>query len=1169
MTLVRNDVQATVNNTPINDIDIQEIIVWFEGEKFKFYNVYCPPPSKSKIHFEETRYSKTIIAGDFNANLPSLGYSTYNQRGHDVEDLCNASNLKLMQSKKTPPTLLHRAHGTTSRPDLTMVSADILDKTTIKVLGDLGGSDHKPTLITYAKLCGKAKPMRKKLWNFKKANWKKYQNLTDDTLEKIQKDNQSISIEYKNICKAILDGARKHIPRGFRKKYKPFWNPELEEAVKEKRKCRETAEKTGKRENKTAYNRATAKVQHIVKTSKRNEWRSTCGQLNLIKDGHKAHRLFRNLSGTRKRTNPQPLQQNRKYIANPKKKADIFNKHFASVNKTTRRKTLDRALSKLFKRKRQSPTVNNCPFEQDFNMTELDTAVKKLACRKAPGPDNIKNEMIKNLGPKGKTSLLNLINKTWKESTLPSTWLTATITPILKKGKNPEEPKSYRPISLTSCIGKLAERMVNNRLYWWLEEGKILDNSQAGFRRGCRTEDQLFRLTQNTIDGFQEKKDTTAVFIDLQQAYDRIWRKGLLIKMQRLGISGRMLDWIQAFLTNRTIRTRIDGTLSSKKTLEEGLPQGSALSCTLFLIFLNDLPANLDVSLALFADDLAIWVTGKYPILARAKLNRALSVIGAYCNFWKLKLNESKTVYSIFTRSTKASRKILQLRINGRSIEKEENPVYLGVKLDRTMMFKEHMNDLKEAAIKRLTLVKRLAGTTWGADKRTLRQLYIGYVRAKMDYCLPLQTVSCKTATDAVDRVQNQALRLICGGMRSTPTAACQIDANVEPLDLRRNKSLLEAIERYRRADQGHPNRKLVENWKQNNRLQQESPLDISTKLTQHSHLPTDRENEVKCPGPPPWKPIYTAEIKTSLLDETANKNTAPHILTTCAYETIENYPKTIIHAFTDGSAFKATTFAGFGVFLKYPDKTSFDWSEPCGNTCSNYIAEIKAITTAIEIIHQQFETEEKNPSDVVIFSDSKSALQAMENIYDNREKEIKVLATAINNLHQSFKTKVTLQWIPGHSNVAGNERADHLAKEGAKGMQPNRPVNQETVKQILKNNTKEEWLNRWTTGMTGRVMYSEMNKPKPNDTINTLCRADQCTIFQLRTGHGKLNHYWNRLDASCPPLCRNCPYPYETTKHMLLECPGLVEARKKTPANTTHHPKHLVWNKDPTFEYL
>ena len=92
--------------------------------------------------------------------------------------------------------------------------------------------------------------------------------------------------------------------------------------------------------------------------------------------------------------------------------------------------------------------------------------------------------------------------------------------------------------------------MVNYRLYWYLEKNGLLNNSQAGFRRGSRTEDQLFRLTQEVIDGFQAKKDTYAIFIDLQQAYDRIWRKGLLMKMQKLGINGKMIGWIQAFLTN-------------------------------------------------------------------------------------------------------------------------------------------------------------------------------------------------------------------------------------------------------------------------------------------------------------------------------------------------------------------------------------------------------------------------------------------------------------------------------------------------------------------------------------------------------------------------------------------------------------------------------------------
>ena len=264
--------------------------------------------------------------------------------------------------------------------------------------------------------------------------------------------------------------------------------------------------------------------------------------------------------------------------------------------------------------------------------------------------------MIAHLGKVAKTKLLSFINRTWRESKLPTQWRTAKITPILKKGKPAGLPSSYRPISLTSCLGKIAERMVNSRLYYWLEKNKLLTNTQAGFRRQSRTEDQLFRLAQNVIDGFQDKKSTTAVFINLQQAYDRIWRKGLLIKMKKMGIHGKMLKWIQAFLTNRTIQTPLNGETLSKFTMEEGLPQGSSLSCTLFLIFINDLPELLKTEKALFADDLVIWTTDKYSRLAQNKLNRALRLISIFCNFWKLKINLQKSVYTIFSRSPKAGR---------------------------------------------------------------------------------------------------------------------------------------------------------------------------------------------------------------------------------------------------------------------------------------------------------------------------------------------------------------------------------------------------------------------------------------------------------------------------------------------------------------------------------
>ena len=197
-----------------------------------------------------------------------------------------------------------------------------------------------------------------------------------------------------------------------------------------------------------------------------------------------------------------------------------------------------------------------------------------------------------------------------------------------------------------------------------------------------------------------------------------LWRKGLLLKLSKLGIAGNMHRWLQGFLTNRIIATRYEGALSSKKTLEEGLPQGSALSCTLFLVYINDLPQHLKVSKALFADDLVIWTTDKYPILTKAKLNRALATIATYCELWKLKVNSLKTTYTIFSRSHVAAKKIVNLRLNGEPLNKEDNPVYLGIKLDRQLMLTEHINSLKEKAT---NLIKRLTSTRWAADKQTLR----------------------------------------------------------------------------------------------------------------------------------------------------------------------------------------------------------------------------------------------------------------------------------------------------------------------------------------------------------------------------------------------------------------------------------------------------------------
>ena len=230
---------------------------------------------------------------------------------------------------------------------------------------------------------------------------------------------------------------------------------------------------------------------------------------------------------------------------------------------------------------------------KSFNMRELEDALRILSKRKSPGPDKITNEMLQHLGINAKKTLLNISNKSWQTGTVPQCWREAIMVPIHKKGKDRRKVDSYRPISLTSCFGKLMERLVNTRINGHLESNNLLSSKQAGFRQHQSTEDQVTYIAQAIEDGFQAKKHTLAVWIDMEKAFDKVWKYGLRLKLQQSGVKGYMYRWISQYLTNRKARVRLNGSYSQKKTLKNRVPQGGVLSPTLFLIFINDIIENL------------------------------------------------------------------------------------------------------------------------------------------------------------------------------------------------------------------------------------------------------------------------------------------------------------------------------------------------------------------------------------------------------------------------------------------------------------------------------------------------------------------------------------------------------------------------------------------------
>ena len=164
--------------------------------------------------------------------------------------------------------------------------------------------------------------------------------------------------------------------------------------------------------------------------------------------------------------------------------------------------------------------------------------------------------------------------------------------------------------------------MITNRATWFLEKNQVLPPSQAGFRQRRSTMDHLTKLESNVKMSFHEKMSTVAIFLDIPKAYDMVWTRGLHYKMAKIGFSGRLLSWFESFLSGRSFQVTVGNALSAPCPTENGVPQGSVVSPLLFNIMLYDFSIpTTGVKSLLYADDIAVYASVKYPIQAEAVIH--------------------------------------------------------------------------------------------------------------------------------------------------------------------------------------------------------------------------------------------------------------------------------------------------------------------------------------------------------------------------------------------------------------------------------------------------------------------------------------------------------------------------------------------------------------------
>ncbi|KAL5256622.1 hypothetical protein ACHWQZ_G011765 [Mnemiopsis leidyi] len=340
----------------------------------------------------------------------------------------------------------------------------------------------------------------------------------------------------------------------------------------------------------------------------------------------------------------------------------------------------------------------------------------------------IHQSMLKKLGPNAIYALSKLFSLCLRNGTWM--WNESKIV-FLKKDGKPSYSKAgaYRPISISPYVGKLFERILAQRLEQFLKNAGIVDVNQEGFSKGKNTVRYLHRLTAGIKGDISRKLTVLCLFIDFEKAFDSVWKKGLIVKLWKLGVHGCYLKTIDSFLFGRTVCLLINGYLGPKRDcLDYGLPQGSVLSPVLFKLYVLDIEeacANHEsISVFKFADDGTVKVIGRNLEECLFYLQIAMDGINLWTSLWRMVINCDVNKTEIICFNTyEAAALPSSLSLGGKPIYLTNQTKVLGVTLDNKMGFQQHSKNVYNNLVYRWISMSRYANRNWGMNQAVIIRL--------------------------------------------------------------------------------------------------------------------------------------------------------------------------------------------------------------------------------------------------------------------------------------------------------------------------------------------------------------------------------------------------------------------------------------------------------------
>ncbi len=1062
-----------------------------------------------------------LFCGDFNGHHPMWGGRRIDRKGEIIANFIEQNNLVLINDGSGTRI---GDRGSLTPIDLSFTTADIARKTKWKVdYSSSIGSDHFPITISISgRALAKSPPALQK-WNLERGDWEKFKRLAESEINSslICKDIDRFA---EKVTKAIIKCAEKSIPRKKTRKSKPAAPWWTEECGTKKRLREEALKKVILSRNPDdyeSYSKAKNACTAQARKSQTSHWRDYCSGINK---NITSKELWQKVKVMKKENKAQGvstlIDRGGKLISLPEEKANILGEQYSNASSDLNLSDTFLSHRAKFEKENEDTIIGNeddqSPVNEEFSMDELQAALRE-AKDTTPGQDDITVSMMRNLPPTALLILLELFNASWRNQHLPSSWKHAIVVPVLKPLKVPNAASSYRPVALTSCVCKIMERMINLRLTWVLESRNLLSPLQSGFRKKRGTIDNIARLENSIQKSLNNGKFTIAVMLDLEKAYDLIWRKGLIYKMRKMGIHGRMIGWARAFLSERTFQVRIQSKLSQIFVLENGTPQGSVISPTFFTIMVNDLPEVFNSALAgLYADDSAIWKSHKNLKHLKGKLEADISAAVNWYRTWGFKVSGGKTEAAIFSRRPVPDN--FSLIIDGECVKVKRTVKMLGVIFDSRLTWKDHIEKISARCDGAINLLRLLCGTRWGAHQKQLLQIYYALIRSKLDYGAEVIGSASEKQKKKLQRVQATALRICLGAPRTTPTEAVLTEAGETPLNIRQEMLAAKYMFKCRQlANEAMINKETEPTWHENTTT---SYVSRTSRFSQSAGVDPKSIARLKVTHQPPW----------SKRDH--------HPLTINQMLTNQEY----IKIFTDGAVGNDGRAAAAFVI---PELNVVSRHRVANNT-SPTTCELVSISLAMKWIEASV-----FKGLVEITTDSREALNAICSTTNFFEPTLVRCIQRSKSKAEENGTAVVFTWVKSHSGNVGNEWADREAKSALSNKEESISTwktLQEAVTAV-ESYGRRKWQERWNNASKGSSFYRS-HTPNINERpkIWGSTRKEQVLLTRVRCDQLRLNQNLFKQGKHPTGQCDFCEYG-EDVLHVLLHCPRYLDEREAMKA--------------------